>query len=108
MVIVVESLIAKDALVISLAAVKVMLGVTAVLNSKPAGGLMTKVAPVPAAISALAPSVSMMEPSEVHPGNVALAAVSAEMLVPPEAAVIAMVANAFPWPATPAASPMST
>ena len=67
--------------------VKVMLGGAEVLNSKPAGALRTSVTPEPAERSDLFLSAMTIGPSVVQAGEDALAALSAEMLVPPVAAV---------------------
>ena len=75
-------------------AVKVMFGVAAVLNSKPAGALSTSVIPVPALKSNLFPSLMTIEPRLVQAGADALAALSAEIFSPPVAGVIDAAANA--------------
>src|SRR6266568_3259515 len=85
---------ATVALVMSCAVVKVMFGITEVLNSKPAGAFKTSVTPLLVAKSALFPSVMTMAPKLVHAGEDALAALSAEIFVPPEAGVIETVADA--------------
>ena len=86
-VIVVASVIATAALLISRPAVKLTLGLTAVLNSKPSGAFSTRVTPEPAAKSLLAPSVRVIAPSVVHSGAGAFAAVSADRPLPPLAPV---------------------
>jgi hypothetical protein len=75
----------------SLFLVKSMLGITAGLNSKPAGALSTKVTFVPRPNRVLWPrlrSYSVIGPSVVHAGSGEFAAVSAEMALPPEAGII--------------------
>jgi hypothetical protein len=86
------------ALVIFRLEVNVIFGVTAVLNAKPAGVLRINVTLVPAAKSAAAPSAIVMAPNVVQAGDGALAAVSAEMLPPPEAGVTVTVAKAVSTP----------
>src|SRR5207249_7886 len=96
MVIVVESLTAIDAEVMSCPAVKVMFGVTAVLNSKPIGALNISFTPVPVLKLprlGLLTSSMMMGPRVVHAGDWELAALSAEILVPPEAGVFVTAAT---------------
>src|SRR6266567_2641996 len=86
---------ATVAFVMSRAAVKVMFGIARVLvlNSKPAGAFKTSVTPLLVAKSALLPSVMTMAPKLVHAGEDALAALSAEIFVPPGAGVIETVAD---------------
>ena len=67
--------------------VKVMSGVTAGLNSKPAGTVRINLTPSPSPKSASAPSAMVIAPSVVHAGEAAFAAVSAEMPPPPVAPV---------------------
>ena len=93
-VIVLESVTATAAPVMFVPAVTPMFGVTPVLNSKPAGVLRIKVMFVPTAKSPLAPSAMVIVPRVVHAGETALAAVSAEMLPPPDAPVRVTVAKA--------------
>jgi hypothetical protein len=88
------SVMASEALEIFLLAVKLMLGMTAVLNWKPDGALRIKVTFVPTAKSALAPSAMVAAPNVVQAGDGALAALSADMLLPPVAAVTVAVAKA--------------
>src|SRR5260370_24772723 len=76
---------ATVAFVMSRPAVKVMFGIAEVLNSKPAGAFKTSVTPLLRAKSALFPSVMTMAPKLVHVGEEAVAALSAEIFVPPEA-----------------------
>jgi len=73
--------------VISRAAVKLILGRELVLNSNPAGALRASVRLVPMPRSALVPSAIVIGPSVVHEPEPPLAAVSAEMEVPPDAPV---------------------
>src|SRR5258706_4922402 len=75
-------------------AVKLMVGVEPVLNSKPAGVFKTIVIPVPALISALEPSARVIGPKVVQAPDPPAAAVSAEIAEPPLAPVTAMVARA--------------
>jgi hypothetical protein len=91
---VVELFTAIEAAVMSRPAKNVMLGVAAVLNSKPAGGFSTRVTAVPGSKSNLFPSSITMGPRVVQAGEVALAALSAEMLSPPLAGVIETAARA--------------
>ena len=91
-----ELLTATDAAVILRPDVKVMFGTADVLNANPAGVFRISVTPVPAVKSELAPSFMEMGPRVVHAGEVALAAVSAKMFVPPVALVIVTVAHARP------------
>src|SRR5207244_98755 len=72
----------------------VTLGGAEVLNSNPAGALSTSVTPEPAPKSGLFLSAITIGPSVVQAGLVALAALSAEMLVPPVAAVMVTEPNA--------------
>jgi hypothetical protein len=91
---VVESETATEAAVMSNPAVKVMLGVTEVLNSKPVGAFrMRVIGEAETVMSPRLPSRTAMGPSVVQAGDVALAALSAEMFVPPVAFVIVTVAN---------------
>ena len=91
---VVESETATEAAAISNPAVKVMLGVTEVLNSKPAGAFrMRVIGEAENVMSVRVPSRMAMGPRVVQAGEVALAALSAEMFVPPVAFVIVTVAN---------------
>ena len=99
MVMVKASVIASEASAMLRPSVYVMLGVTAVLNSKPVGVFRIRVTFVPAAKSPLAPSAMVTAPSEVHAGEGAVAAVSAEMLPPPMAVVMVTVASAWVNPA---------
>src|SRR6266699_1468617 len=87
---------ATVAFVMSRPAVKVMFGIARVLvlNSKPAGAFKTSVTPLLEAKSALFPSVMTMAPKLVQAGEDAVAALSAEIFVPPEAGVIETVADA--------------
>jgi hypothetical protein len=85
---------ATAALVMSVPAVAVRFGMTAVLNAKPDGALRIRVTLVPAAKSALAPSAIVTAPRVVHAGDEALAAVSADMLLPPAAPVTVTAAEA--------------
>ena len=87
-VIVVELLIATDAAEMSTPEVKVMFGGAEVLNSKPAGALKTRVRLAPELKSNLLPSLMTMGPKAVQAGEVALAALSARILIPPVALVI--------------------
>jgi hypothetical protein len=91
---VLESVMATEALVMFRAAVKVTLGVTAVLNSNPAGVLRIKVMFVPTAKSPVAPSAMVIVPSVVHAPDPPVPAESAEMAVPPDAGVTVTDANA--------------
>ena len=93
-VIVVELLSATVAEEISTPEVKVMFGGAEVLNSKPVGALSTKVNPEPELKSILFLSAMAMGPSVVQAGEIALPALSAERLLPPEAGVIVTDANA--------------
>src|SRR4051794_26912660 len=95
----VESVTAMDALEMLRSAVEGMLGVTAVLNSKPAGVRRTRVTLVPCAKSPFAPSVMVIAPIVVHAGVTAFAALSAEIAPPPEAPVNVTAANALFHPA---------
>ena len=95
-VIVEASVTLAAALVIFLPTVNVALGVTAVLNSNPAGAFRIKVTPVPVAKSLVEPSAIVMVPRLVQAGEVAVAAVSASMAEPPEAPVTLTVAKAWP------------
>ena len=97
-VIVEESVITTLAAVMFLVAVKVMLGVTVVLNSKPAGAFRMRVWLFPLAKSPFAPSAIEMLPLKVVHAAVPPAAevVSAEMPVPPEKPVTVTVAHARP------------
>src|ERR1043166_9592744 len=79
----------------SLPELKVMLGGAEVLNSKPAGAFRMSVSPEPEPISLLFPSLITIGPRVVQAGRVALAALSARILVPPVAGVSATVANAL-------------
>src|ERR1051325_6715782 len=90
---IVELLKAAEAEEISAPAVMATLGTAAVLNSNPAGALSTSFNPEPVEKSFLLPSVMTIGPSVVHAGEVALAALSAEMLVPLVAGVIVTNAN---------------
>src|SRR5438045_6214420 len=76
--------------------VKVMFGGAEVLNSNPAGALNISVTPEPVEMSDLLPSRMTMAPSDVQVGKIALAALSAEILAPPVAAVIVTAPNARP------------
>src|SRR6266516_1281369 len=87
-VIVVELLIATDAEEMSTPEVKVMFGGAEVLNSKPTGAFNTKVTLAPELKSNLLPSLMTIGPKAVQAGDVALAALSARMAVPPVALVI--------------------
>ena|SRR5437867_6562187 len=93
---VLELLNETEAEVISTPAVNVILGGAEVLNSNPAGALSTSVKPEPELISLLFPSRITIRPSVVHAGEMALAAVSARILVPPVALVIVTVPQARP------------
>ena len=84
---VVESLNATLAAVMLRLAVKLTLGTCAVLNSKPAGTFRVIVWLLAVLKSPFAPSAMIIVPRVVQLGDVALAAESAEMLVPPEAPV---------------------
>src|SRR5260221_4241463 len=75
-------------------AVKVIFGIAAVLNSKPAGAFNTRDTPVPEPKSNLLPSEKTIGPSVRHPGVAAFAAISAEMFTPFVAGVIVTVAEA--------------
>src|ERR1043166_5168110 len=86
--------IATDADEISWPDAKVMFGGAEVLNWNPAGDFKTRVTFAPAPKSDLIFSLITIGPRIVHPGAVALAALSARMLVPPEAGVSVTVANA--------------
>lgn len=89
----VESAKAIDAEAMSRAAIKPTLGTRLVLNSKPAGARRTRLTLAPALKSNLLPSLIVIDPKVVQPGNAASAAVSAEILLPPEAGVIDEAAN---------------
>ena len=65
-----------------------------VLNSKPGGAFRRRVRPEPASKSPLKPSVMTIGPKVVHAGELALAALSAGMAVPPVAGVTITLANA--------------
>src|SRR6266404_3317976 len=93
-VIVVELLIATEAAEMSTPDVKVMFGGAEVLNSKPAGALNMRVRFAPELKSDLFPSRTTIGPRAVQAGEIALAALSARMLVPPVALVIVTVAYA--------------
>src|SRR6266702_2877666 len=93
-VIVVELLIATEAAEMSTPAVKVMFGGAEVLNSKPSGAFSTSVRFAPELKSNLLPSLMTIGPKAVQAGDVALAALSAGMLVPPAALVIVTAAYA--------------
>lgn len=75
------------------AAVTETVTAAAVLNVQPDGALIVSVTPVPAEKSDETPSFKTILPSVVYAGVVALAALSAEILVPPDAVV--MVTAAF-------------
>ena len=92
---VVASVMATAALLMSLPAVKLTSGRTAVLNSKPAGALRTRVTLESAAKSLFAPSVMVIAPSVVQAGEGALAAVSADRLLPPDAPLTVTAADAL-------------
>src|SRR5262245_52045727 len=70
---------------------------TPVLNAHPFGAVRINVfaAPPVSAKSLFAPSVMTMLPRVVYAGDVAFAALSAEMFVPPEAAVTLTVAATY-------------
>ena len=88
---------ATDADEISWPEAKVMFGGAEVLNWNPAGAFKTKVTFEPAPKSDLLLSLITIGPRIVHAGAVALAALSARMLVPPVAGVRVTVASAqFP------------
>ena len=87
----VEFVIANVAEVISWPEVKVMFGGADVLNSKPLGAFNTS---VPEPMSLFMPSRIVIGPNTVHAGERALAALSAEMLVPFVAVVMVTVATA--------------
>ena len=94
-VIVVELLTATEAAEISTPEVKVMFGSgTEVSNSKPPGTFNTRVRFAPELKSDLFPSRMTIGPRAVQAGEIALAALSARMLVPPVALVIVTVAYA--------------
>ena len=92
-VMIVELVITSVAEVISRPVIKVMFGIMEVLNSNPVGAFNKRVWPLPLLKSLLFPSVMTREPRVVHAGEVALAALSAEML-PPVAGVMLTVARA--------------
>src|SRR6266702_1609161 len=88
-VIVVELLTATEAAEISTPEVKVMFGGGAeVSNSKPADAFNISVRFAPELKSNLLPSLMTMGPKAVQAGDVALAALSARMLLPPVALII--------------------
>src|SRR5438552_16719981 len=70
-----------------------MFGGAEVLNSNPAGALKTRVSAGPGPKSPLLPSVITMGPKVVHAGELALAALSAGMAVPPVAGASITFAN---------------
>src|SRR5215471_9718132 len=84
------------ALVTSAPCTKLMLGVEAVLNSKPSGTLRISV-PLLTLLprSCFFPSAIVIGPRVVQAGDVPLAAVSAEMAPPPEAGVMTTDASAL-------------
>src|SRR5437868_2148126 len=94
MVMIVEFVITNVAEAMSRPVIKVIFGITDVLNSKPAGAFNKSVRPVPLLKSCLIPSVMTMEPSVVQAGEAALAALSAEILAPFMAEVMLTVASA--------------
>src|SRR5690242_5491770 len=94
-VIVEESVTAIEAALIFAPGVATMLGVAAVLNSNPAGAFKTNVTLLPGPKSFLLPSAMTIGPSVVQAGTGALAAVFAEMLLPPDAPVRITAAEAW-------------
>src|SRR5436190_3632572 len=80
--------------VISPPPTKLMLGVEAVLNSKPAGAFRMRVWPLPEAMSIFLDSSSVMGPRVVQAPEPPLAAVSAEIAEPPDALVTLRAARA--------------
>src|SRR5215471_17510462 len=93
-VITVELVITSVAEVISRPTRKEIFGVREVLNSKPAGAFNNSVCAVPELKSLLFPSAMTMGPRLVQAGEVALAALSAEIFEPLLAAVIVTDASA--------------
>src|SRR6266436_7565708 len=83
---------ATDAVEMSTPEVKVMFGRAEVSNSKPAGTFNTRVRFAPELKSNLLPSRMTIGPRTVQAGEVALAALSAGILVPPVAGVSVTVA----------------
>jgi hypothetical protein len=91
-VIVEGSVTATLAEVISWPLAKLMLGVDAGLNSNPLGAVKIRVTPEPAEISDFLPSIIVIGPRVVHAPEPPMPAVSADIVNPPEAAVMEIVA----------------